>query len=74
MNDLGHSRLLEQLLSGGAMRLGTLHVRFDAGYLGFQRLDTSVKLLDGHGIEILFCKLGKRVARLARKEVVEVHG
>ena len=70
---MGSSRLLEQLFGGGAVGLRPLRMRFDAGDLGFQRLDSGLQLLDGHGVEILFCKLDQRVAGLAWKQIFEIH-
>ena len=55
------------------MRLGALHVCFDAGDLCFQRFDARLKLLDRHGVEVLFCKLHQRVAGLAGEQVFQVH-
>ena len=54
---------------GGGLRDMSLH----AGDFGLQRLDTGVKLLDRHGIEILLGKLDQRVAGLAGEQIFEVH-
>ena len=66
--------LLEQLVGGGAVGLSTVDVRFNTRDLGLQGFDASVQLIDRDGIEILLCKLDQGVARLARKEIVQVHG
>ena len=55
------------------MRLSSIDVGLHAGDLRFQGEDPGVKLLDRDGVEILFCKLRQRVARLAREEILEVH-
>ena len=55
------------------MRLYAADVSFHAGDLGLQRLDTGVEFVDGDGVQVLFCKLRQRVARLAREEILEVH-
>ena len=55
------------------MRLGAIHMRFDAGDLRLQRLDAGDQLLDGHRVEVLLAELDQGIARLARKEFVEVH-
>lgn len=65
--------LLEQLVGGGAMGLNAVDVSFDASDLGLQSFDPGVQLIDRDGVEILLCKLDQRVARLARKEIVQVH-
>ena len=56
------------------MGLGPLHVRFDPGDLRLQRLDPGVQFVDRHRIEVLLRKFDKRVSRLAREEIVEIHG
>lgn len=56
------------------MALDALHVRFDPGDFRLECLDAAYEFLDRHGIEVLLCKLDERVAGLARKEIVEVHG
>jgi len=53
--------------------LGPLHVRFDAGDLGFERLDPRLQLVDRHGIEILLGEGDQGIVRLARKKIFEVH-
>ena len=55
------------------MRLCAIDMSFDAGDLGLEGFDPGVKLLDRHGIEILFCKLDQGVAWLAREEIFEIH-
>lgn len=55
------------------MILRTLHMRFDAVDLSFQRLDPRVQLLDRHGVEILLCKGDERIVGLAREEVFQIH-
>lgn len=55
------------------MRLSSIDVGLHAGDLRLQGEDPGVKLLDRDGVEILFCKLRQRVARLAREEILEVH-
>jgi len=55
------------------MRLCSIDVGLHAGDLRLQGEDAGVKLLDRDGVEILFCKLRQRVARLAREEILEVH-
>jgi len=55
------------------MRLRPLHVGFDAGDLGLQRLDAGVQLLDRHRVEVLLCELDERVAGFAWKEIFQVH-
>ena len=55
------------------MGLCTIDMGLYAGDLGLQGLDPGVKLVDRNGVEILFCKLSQRVARLAREEILEVH-
>jgi NADPH2:quinone reductase len=53
--------------------LGALHVRLDAGDLGFEGLDPLVQLFDGHGIEVLPGESNERVVGLAREEIFQVH-
>ena len=65
--------LLEQLFGGRAVGLGALHVRFDAGDFGLQRLDPLLQLLDRHRVEVLPGERDQRIVRLAREEVLEVH-
>jgi len=67
------SWLLEDFFGGGAMRLRALHVRLHAGDLGPQGLDSSLQLLDRHGIQVLTPKLHQGVAGLAREQIIEVH-
>ena len=55
------------------MRLRSIDVSLHTGDLGLQGEDAGVKLLNGNGVEILFCKLRERVAGLAREEILEVH-
>lgn len=55
------------------MSLRPSHVSLDPGDLGLQGLDTSMELLDRHGIEILLGKLHQWVARLAREKLLEIH-
>ena len=55
------------------MRLRALHVGFDAGDLGFERLDPLLELVDRQGIEVLLGKRDQRVVRLAWEEFVDVH-
>ena len=55
------------------MRLSSIDVGLHAGDLRLQGADPGVKLLDRDGVEILFCKLRQRVARLAREEILGVH-
>jgi len=55
------------------MRLCSIDVGLHTGDLGLQGKDAGVKLFDGNGVEILFCKLRERVAGLAREEILEVH-
>ena len=55
------------------MRLGAVHVSFDARNLGLQAFDSRLKLLDRHGIEVLLSKLHQRVAGFAGEQVVQVH-
>jgi len=68
------SRLFEQLLGRGAVRLDPPHVRFDARDLGFEGFDPRMELVDRHRIEVLLRKGDERVVGLAREEFVEVHG
>ena len=56
------------------MRLGALHMRFDACNLSLQRLDALVQLLDRHRVEVLPAKLDEWVAGLAWEEIFQVHG
>ena len=56
------------------MRLSALHVRFDAGDLSLEGLDTLLELLDRHRVEVLAAKLNERVAGLAREEIFQIHG
>ena len=56
------------------MGLGAVHVRFHAGDLGLKGFDARKEFIDRDGIEILLSKLDQRVARLARKEIFQVHG
>jgi NADPH2:quinone reductase len=53
--------------------LGAVDVSLHAGDLGFQGFDTSVKLIDRDGVQILLCKFDQRIARLARKEIFQIH-
>ena len=55
------------------MRLGTVHMGFDAGDLRLQRLDPGVELLDRNGVEVLLGELHEGIAGLAREEILEVH-
>ena len=55
------------------MRLGAGHMRFDARNLGLEAFDSTLKLLDRHGIKVLLSKLDQRVAGLAGEQVVQVH-
>ncbi len=55
------------------MGLRPLDVRLDAGDFRFESFDPRLELVDGHGVQVLLCKLSERVARLAREEVLEVH-
>lgn len=55
------------------MRLSSIDVGLHAADFRLQGEDPGVKLLDRDGVEILFCKLRQRVARLAREEILEVH-
>lgn len=55
------------------MRLCSIDVCLNASDLRLQGEDPGVKLFDRDGVEILFCKLRQRVARLAREEILEVH-
>jgi len=55
------------------MRLGSLHMRFNARDLDLERFDAGLQLLDRHGIEILLCKLNQRVAGLAWEKFFKVH-
>lgn len=64
----------EQLFGGGTVLRSSVDMGFDPADLGFQSFDAGVQLLDRHGVEILFRKLHKWVARLAREEILEVHG
>jgi len=56
------------------MRLGTLHVCFDAGDLRLQGLDPCLQLLDRHRVEVLPRKRDQRIFGLAWEEFFEVHG
>lgn len=56
------------------MGLSAVDVSFHAGNLRLQGFDAGMQLIDRDGIEILLCKLDQGVARLARKEIVQVHG
>ena len=55
------------------MSLGAVDVSLHAGDLGFQGFDTRVKLIDRDGVQILLCKFDQGVARLARKEIFQIH-
>ncbi len=50
-----------------------LHVGFDAGDLGLESFDSGLQLLDGHGVEVLLCKLHQRISGLAREQLFQVH-
>ena len=56
------------------MNLGALHVRFDAGDLGFERFDPLLQLRDRQRVEVLLGQRDQRIVGFARKEFVEVHG
>ncbi len=56
------------------MILRTLHMRFDAVDLSFQRLYPRLQLLDRHGVEVLLCKGNERIVGLAREKVFQIHG
>jgi len=56
------------------MRLGALHVRFDACDLRLQRFDALFQLLDRHRIKVLAAKLDEGIAGLAWEEIFQVHG
>ena len=49
-------------------------MRFNPGDLGLQGLNPLLQLVDRHRFEVLLGKIHQRIARLAREEVVEVHG
>ena len=55
------------------MVLRSLDVGLDPFDLNLQRLDSCVKLLNRHRIEVLFGKFDQWVAGLAREKVVEIH-
>ena len=55
------------------MVLRTLHMRFDAVDLRFQRLDPRPQLLDRHRVEVLLCKGDERIVRFAWEEVFQIH-
>ena len=55
------------------MRLRTVDVGLHPSDLRFEGFDAGVEFLDRNGVEILFCKLRQRVARLAREEILKVH-
>ena len=55
------------------MILGTLHMRFDAVDLCFERRNPRLQLLDRHGVEVLLCKGDERIVGLAREEVFQIH-
>ena len=56
------------------MLLRVLDVGFHAGNLGMEGRDAGVKLVQRHGVEILFGKGDQRVVRLAREQIVQIHG
>jgi NADPH:quinone reductase len=55
------------------MRLGAVHMRFDAADLGLEAFDACLELFDRHRVEVLLAKLDQRVAGLAGEQVVQVH-
>lgn len=48
--------------------------RFDASDFRFQRGDAGGEFVDRQRIEILALEQRQRIFRLARKEIVEIHG
>ena len=54
------------LLNSGDMRL-------DPGDFAAERRDPRVQLVDRDRVEVLLDKLSQRIARLGRKEVVQIH-
>ena len=69
----GSGLLVEQFFGRRAVSLGPLHMRFDPGDFGLQRLDPLLELVDRHGVEVLPAERDERIVGLAGEEVFQIH-